>query len=284
MATTVNYTDRTNFAFDVGRERLKLSSGVDTGLDALIRQDTGQFLSAVSPKYQVTTHKEANDFAENLFRRAGLEYDEGHVAVDAKGTRFLREFRFTNKAFVPHEGFASSALDNDGSKSDKHFPTIILRNSYDKSSTLDFMFGGYRLVCANGMIVGETVYRVKYRHTQEPDFEKMKNDILVGLDKTIEGFHTTFERLNASPAQHYMDLMLQQELLSAKMIHLMNAMAPEHVHLQMNDEGTRIENVEVANSLSAYALMQLTTEIVTHRMRKYARAVDIQNKLSKVFR
>ncbi|MCA1799936.1 MAG: DUF945 domain-containing protein [Actinobacteria bacterium] len=279
----LTYADRKDYNFDVGRERLKMSSGIDTGLDALYREDSGEFLSAVSPKYKVTTHKEANAFAEQLFDRAGLEYEEGHVALDNKCNRFLREFRFTNKKFSPSGGVSSTALDNDGAMKDDHFPTIILRNSYDKSSTLDFMFGGYRLVCSNGLIIGETVYRVKYRHTQEPDFEKMKGDVLMGLDKTIEDFRETYMRLNMTAAQHYMDLMLKQEILSTKMVHILHSMAPEHVNLITDKEGVNIRNVEVSNTLSAYALMQIVTEIASHRMRKYTRAVDMQNKLAKVF-
>ena len=43
--------DDTKFDFDVGRERIYLQNGKDTGYDALWRKDNGEALSIVSPNY-----------------------------------------------------------------------------------------------------------------------------------------------------------------------------------------------------------------------------------------
>ena len=51
---TKGYRDDTLFDFDVKRERLHLTNGQDTGMDALYRGDTGKYLYAVSPKYHLT--------------------------------------------------------------------------------------------------------------------------------------------------------------------------------------------------------------------------------------
>ena len=275
------YTDKTDFNFDVGRERLHLQDGTDTGLDALRRQDTGAFLSAVSPKYQVITHKDANNFAEKLFQQAGLDYEEGHVAVDAKGTRFLREFRFPSREFSP--AGSTSALDSPSARgNDNHFPTVLLRNSYDKSSTLDFEFGAFRLICSNGMVIGERVHRVKYRHNAIPDYDKIAKDLLIGLEKSIEGFIDKTNLLNTQPATVYFNELLKRQIVSMKMMEIMATMAPEHIHYEVDEDGN-LKGADVSKSLSAYALMQIMTEIGTHRMRKYTRAVKFQQQLAKVF-
>lgn len=43
-------------------------------------------------------------------------------------------------------------------------PQIILKNSYDGSSSLQVMLGVYRLVCSNGLIVGSTWASYRIRH------------------------------------------------------------------------------------------------------------------------
>ena len=46
-------------------------------------------------------------------------------------------------------------------------PEIVLINSHDGSTGYEMMLGIYRLVCANGLIVGNTFGGVKFRHSGE---------------------------------------------------------------------------------------------------------------------
>jgi hypothetical protein len=43
-------------------------------------------------------------------------------------------------------------------------PEIVLRNSYNGTSTFEIMMGVFRLVCSNGLVVGTTYERLKVRH------------------------------------------------------------------------------------------------------------------------
>lgn len=43
-------------------------------------------------------------------------------------------------------------------------PEIVLRNSYDGTSSFELMLGLYRLVCSNGLLVGNTFESVRVRH------------------------------------------------------------------------------------------------------------------------
>ncbi len=280
--TFVNaYRDKTDFNFDVGREKLALSDGTPVHADALYREDTGKVLSVVSPSYAVVTHKEANNFAEELFRKSGLNFEEGHVAVDQKGARFYREFRFPDMKFAGTG--QSTAVDYQGN-ADEHVPTVILRNSFDRSSALDFMFGTLRLVCSNGMMIGEKVHAIKYRHTKEPDFARMRSELLEGLEKTVEGFKALYQELNHKPGQPYMDLMIAKGMINQMTLHIMETMVPGLIDPPVVNPDGNIEKVNVHPDLSAYALLQVVTEIITHRSRKYTRAVQAQNRLTKIFR
>jgi hypothetical protein len=48
---------------------------------------------------------------------------------------------------------------------DKVNPRIRINNSYDGSLKFQGMVGAYRLICSNGMVVGETFEKVKTMHT-----------------------------------------------------------------------------------------------------------------------
>ena len=177
-----DYKDDRKFDFDVKRERLHLTNGQDTGIDAIYRGDTGEYLSSVSPKYIVTTHKRANDFVETMLTKQGIRYDIGHTAVAAHGNRFFREFRFPDYSFVP-DGSDNTALD--GGPKDLYVPTIIARNSYDRSSKLDFYYGGFRFVCANGIVIGNIVQQVSFKHNVDPDYRIVADGFLSNMEKTI---------------------------------------------------------------------------------------------------
>ena len=41
---------------------------------------------------------------------------------------------------------------------------IVVDNSYDASRKVNIAFGAYRLVCANGMIIGQRMISVSRRH------------------------------------------------------------------------------------------------------------------------
>lgn len=43
-------------------------------------------------------------------------------------------------------------------------PEILLKNAYDGSSSFQLMLGVYRLVCANGLVVGTTYETMRVRH------------------------------------------------------------------------------------------------------------------------
>lgn len=275
------FNDRTDFEFDVARERLKLASGIDTNVDALVRQDTGEFLAAVSPKYSITTHKKANAFAEKLFERSGLNVNSGNIAVNKSGTRFMREFRLTDSSFIPGS-VKSTARDYSGN-TDTFIPTLLLRNSYDRSSALDFTFGAFRMVCCNGMILPSTIVKtLRFKHVEEPDFDYIASEIHEGLEQTVAGYKELYERLNSTPSNTYLDILIAKTVLSRRMALIVSEQTGGLIDFELDEEGN-IQSAIGGSDVSAYALMNILTEYATHHSRRYARAVQLQQKLAKVF-
>ena len=278
---TKGYRDDTMFDFDVGRERLHLTNGQDTGMDALYRGDTGKYLYAVSPKYHLTTHAKANEVVETMLKKQGIDYEIGHTAVSAGGgNRFFREFRFPSMKFTPGwSGPDSTALD--GGAKDEYCPTIIARNSYDRSSKLDFYYGGFRFICANGVMIGDIIQRISIKHNVEPDYKLIAEGFLSRIEQTVEGFKATYERLNTMSADPFLELLLM-ETFSTKAAQAAALLSNGLIDLSYDGDGN-IEGVTASKNVSAYFLMQLATNVATHSVRKYHRAIALQRQIAKVF-
>jgi hypothetical protein len=54
-------------------------------------------------------------------------------------------------------------------------PEILLKNSYDGSSSFQLMLGIYRMVCSNGLIVGSTYKSVRVRHVGQSALDNAIN-------------------------------------------------------------------------------------------------------------
>ncbi len=273
-----DYKDDLKYDFEVKRERLHLTNGQDTGIDAIYRGDSGRYLSSVSPKYVVTTHKKANDFVETMLTKQGIKYDIGHTSVAAHGNRFFREFRFPEYSFIP-DGSDNTALD--GGAKDLYVPTIIARNSYDRSSKLDFYYGGFRFICANGCVIGDIVQQVSFKHNVDPDYRIVADGFLSNMEKTIEGFKASYQKLNSEPADIYLQLLLM-ETFSQKATELAAALSQGLISLDYDADG-KVVGVKASPQLSAYALMQLATNVATHSVRKFHRSLALQKQVSNVF-
>ena len=274
--------DDQNYLFDVGREPLVLRNGQPVGMDALYRGDTGKVLSVVSPKYQLTTHRQADEFVTKLLDSQGIVYEPGKYAVAFNGNRFFKEYRFPGLKFVPGESSGNgnqTALDGDSL--DTYYPNIIVRNSYDKSSVLDFQYGAFRLVCTNGLIVGHMVQKFSIKHIQKPDFQRLGDSFLDTMEKTIEGFKRSYDRLNSMPANPFLEMLLV-ETFTKKMALTAEAMSQGLLSVELDADG-QVAGIVASPQLSAYALWNLATDIASHSIRKYHRSLALQKKISTIF-
>ena len=94
-------------------------------------------------------------------------------------------------------GFPEMEFDVDGSKIE---PTLTLCNSVDGTLRYSKIFGFLRLVCTNGLMVGEKLFSVRRKHTvnfevQEFDYEKIlaQNEKFKGLIEKSQTARVTNE-------------------------------------------------------------------------------------------
>lgn len=71
-------------------------------------------------------------------------------------------------------------------------PEIVLVNSHDRTSSLNFHVGVFRLVCSNGLIVADsTINKFKVRH-MGVNFDDIKNDII----ETVKDLPDVYSKIN----------------------------------------------------------------------------------------
>jgi hypothetical protein len=76
-------------------------------------------------------------------------------------------------------------------------PEIIIKNAYNGTSSFEIMFGVYRLVCSNGLIVGKTYESARVRHVGD------------AMPKVIEAM-SNIQRYTTQIKQDITDMMLRQ--------------------------------------------------------------------------
>lgn len=259
--------------FSVKRERLYRKDGNDTRYDALYRRDDGSQLSVVSRDYKLITHRQVVDFVHHALRDYGITYKVQRSEMASNGAKMFHHIRLPDYKFnAAGDGRGNNtALDGTTNK-DLFIPTLIVRNSYDKSSRCDIDYGGYRMVCSNGMVVGVRIERVNIIHFGKEDvrkeFEELREPLINGILKTVDGLKGNFERLNHESGEDYFEKLLYFETLAKKYKNeMLDRMFPfVDIEYEKNEETGKDEPVgfKVKQQFSAYLLYCIMTEIATH--------------------
>lgn len=69
---------------------------------------------------------------------------------------------------------------------DETKPRIVIINSYNGEKPLTVLVGLFRLVCANGLIIGESIFKEKIRHVQGQTYEHKIASIGHRIDCALE--------------------------------------------------------------------------------------------------
>jgi hypothetical protein len=123
---------------------------------AIVDLNTGKLYSIVSMDYRVIRHEDAiKEVEQELSGMKGLGQYEAITEFFNDGGRMRRTYRFNDIAVK---------IKNEG---DLINPELHLFNSYDKTWPFIILLGAFRLVCENGLVVGNKFLHLRKRHIYE---------------------------------------------------------------------------------------------------------------------
>lgn len=137
---------------------LSLDFNKDTGHKFIVREDTGDILSCMTDEYKLVTNQEVMQAALPTLKEAGASLVEERMF--GNGARTIWRWKFPDSIEID--------------KGDIVHPEVIIKNSYDGSTTVLLMSGLYRLICSNGLVIGKTINQSANRHSiYNPNLDKL---------------------------------------------------------------------------------------------------------------
>jgi hypothetical protein len=122
---------------------------------AIVGLDTGKVYSIVSRDYRLIRHEDAiTEVEQELSGTKGLGEYEAITDFYNGGGRMRRTYRFKNVGVEIMKG-------------DVINPELHLFNSYDTRWPFVVSLGAFRVVCTNGLVVGERYLNLRKRHVYE---------------------------------------------------------------------------------------------------------------------
>ena len=131
------------------KERENVEAVLDTGYKFIMREDNGKILSCMTSDYKLVDNKQIIDTATPILKQHKAELKEAVSLGDGQKTVW--------KWIIPDVKMQVA-------KDDFMNPEIIIKNSYDGSMQVHILSGAFRLVCSNGMIIGNVIDKHNYRH------------------------------------------------------------------------------------------------------------------------
>lgn len=131
-----------------------LSDANTDNFRAVVRTDTNEVLSVQSPKYKLLRNEDVYPVFENYLKHSMIDTTDMYIqdSIAYNGARTIRSYKFPAHQVVIKKG---DLVDME----------LRVTNSYDGSYPFMALVGGWRLICSNGMVIGETYSKVYGRHT-----------------------------------------------------------------------------------------------------------------------
>lgn len=155
-----------------------LTGRPDRDLQAVVRKDTDTVLAVHGQRYSLIKNDEVYARVDSAIRESEALDTEGMRIEDSvayEGGRSIRSYIFPEHKISIGRG-----------RRDVTNLRLNVINSYDGSTNLRINMGGYRVVCANGMVVGNDVSNYVARHTSGFDVNEVKQRVAASVENFVK--------------------------------------------------------------------------------------------------
>lgn len=216
---------------------------------AIINNENGKLYGIHSDKYHLITHEEGI-----LDVQRAIERNPEYGKVEWSCREFDDYKRFHAKGVfidVPYEIKRGDIVN----------PTVEYTNSYDGAWPEGIFFGAFRVICSNGLTVGEQFFRDAARHIGEE-----RRNILLDFEKALHGFSMQTDLWRG---------WVDRELAIA------NTDSLENIDLTKKVKGEIVEDVSDNPEMDLWTFYNIITAVITHKIASLNKRMYMWGRLQK---
>jgi len=227
---------------------------------AIVDEKTNKLFSVVSTDYKLVRHEEAIEEIEKAIRATpnlgGFEVTTDFYNDDG---RMLREYIFQDHQILIQRG-------------DLIKPKLQLFNSYDITWPFTVILGAYRLLCTNGLVIGEKLFHLKKRHVFHFETLNLVGEISTALKRFSK---------QAEEWKKWTDVPLSKRACGT----ILETMAlgkngEDEIHNTMDQEAAGFDG-ENFPLVSLWIFFNILTGYLTHRAASLNHRVAMEGRLRK---
>ena len=228
------------------------------GYKAIVDSDTGKVFSIVSKDYQIITHEQA------------IEQIESGIAQNDNLGRYDTQIDFYNGGGRMRCTFTFPEISAEIEKGDYINPQLHMSNSYDVTWPFAVTLGALRVLCSNGLVIGEEIFNIRKRHVYELDELHIRKSIAIATKK--------FKK----QAEQWVELA-DIPLHSTTYGKVMESMkfgkgATEEIQQSVDQDASGYNNEDFP-VISLWAFYNVLTWYITHRAVSLNHRVEMENRL-----
>ena len=230
---------------------------------AIVNASTGETFAIVSNNYQLVKHEDAIQVVMDAIE---MNPEFGRHDIDTKllqgGAKMKSTIRFPEVQYDIRGG-------------DLINPTVEIRNSYDTGWQYSILFGAFRLVCSNGLIIGKKFVHYVKKHTQALDQEHVKSILVEGMEQF--SYQTELWKSWAD-----------QVTTSSEYEHVMENVGfsdkeAEEIHQQVEEASDIFIPDERIIALNKWVFYNILTAHISHRISSELRRANLENRMRRLF-
>jgi hypothetical protein len=233
------------------------------GRYAIMDQKENTFYNFCTDQYQIVHHEEVIKMVEEAVK-ALPEFGNAVITprIMAAGGKMAVTAKFLG-------------VDYEIRKGDIVNPTINVKTSYDLGWKLSQMFGAYRLVCSNGMTIGEVFSRFKKRHVISLNPQELSESIKEGMSLFSD---------QVGLWKNWANQLVSEEAYDMAWKNLPFSTAEKEKIENLHEQQTRLllPDALKRNELNLWDFNNVLTQFVTHEMTSELRKVELGPQIARV--
>lgn len=231
---------------------------------AIVNPDSGEVYAIASKQYKIVKHEEILETVmQSVEENPEYGVPESKIWLSDNGAKMRATLKFSELEFPIQNG-------------DLINPTIDIFNSYDGSWALKVLFGAFRLICSNGLTVGETFMMYKRKHLSEGINKERIKQMLMG---SLEKYSFQME-LWKSWTDKVTTISDYEEVMTALPFSERDKEAIEE-EVEVSSD-IRMDDIKT-KTLTYWLFYNILCQYVTHKIGSEIKRANIQNAMKKYF-